>query len=146
MPPLYPNIVTVKSSAQIDDHIDTHLPSGWGIKDSYSTLELEEKGFAIAFEAQWYCRLPNQHLTVVKNSGFQLKTVRTLSELNRWVAAWGEADGVFNYSLLENNSIELVFDSTESITRVTAYGRQFSLADFSSHNRSEFFRSLQSKY
>ncbi len=112
MPPLYPNIITVKSGALVDDHIDTvgpNLRSGWGIKDSYSELELEGHGFALAFEAQWYCRLPNQHLTEMKNPDFQLKTVRTPSELNRWVAAWGEADGIFNFSLIENNAIELVY-------------------------------------
>ncbi len=118
MPPLYPNIVTLRSGALIEDHIDTigpHLPSGWAIKDSYSELELEGKGFALAFEAQWYWRLPNQHLTEVESPGFQVKTVRTTSELKRWVAAWGEADGIFNSSLLENNSIELIYVERDGV-------------------------------
>ncbi|MFK7853015.1 MAG: hypothetical protein AB8B79_02835 [Granulosicoccus sp.] len=112
MPPLYPNIVTLRSGAVIDKLIDTinpHLPSGWGIKDSYCELELEVKGFSLAFEAQWYCRLPNQHVTEEKSPNFQVKTVRTPSELDRWAAAWGEGGAIFNPSLLVNNSIELVY-------------------------------------
>ena len=112
MPPLYPNIVTLRSGALIDDQIDSispRLPSGLGIKDSYSDLALEGKGFAIALEAQWYRRLPNQDLMEKITSCFQLKTVQSPSDLSRWVAAWNEGHEVFNSSLLENTTIELVF-------------------------------------
>lgn len=112
MPPLYPNIVTLRSGTLIDEQIDaigTQLALGWGIKDSFSDLELEGKGFALAFEAHWYCRPPNQHFSELKSSGFQPESVHTQSELNRWVAAWGEGNGIFNASLLENKTIELLY-------------------------------------
>ncbi len=112
MPRYYPNIITLTMGARIDDLIDTiasQLPSGWGIKDSFSELELEEKGFGIAFEAQWYCRLPNQPASETNQSGSQFKTVQSASELNRWITAWGEGDGILNSTLLENNAIELIY-------------------------------------
>lgn len=112
MPRYYPNIITLTMGARIDDLIDTiasQLPSGWGIKDSFSELELEEKGSGIAFEAQWYCRLPNQPASETNQSGSQFKTVQSASELNRWITAWGEGDGILNSTLLENNAIELIY-------------------------------------
>lgn len=112
MPRHYPNVVTLINGALIDNQlhtIDPRLSPGWGIKDSYGEFELEDKGFTLAFEAKWYCRLPNQYLTKVECQGFQLKAVQTPSDLNRWVAAWGEGDGVFNVTLLENKTVELIY-------------------------------------
>ena len=42
-------------------------------------------------------------------SCLHLKTVQNPSDLSRWVAAWNEGHEVFNPSLLENTTIELVF-------------------------------------
>lgn len=112
MPPRYPNIVTLKSGSLIDEQIsaiDPRLPLGWAIKDSLGDLELEKGGFALAFKAHWYCRLPNQTMSEQLISRFSLSTVKTKFELNRWVTAWGEGNGIFNSSLLENDAIELLY-------------------------------------
>ena len=111
MPRFYPNIISLSADAPIDESInaiDPQLPSGWGIKDSYSDLVLDRKRFTVAFEAQWYCRLPNQHALKPENSGLQVSVVQTPSELNRWVTAWGEGEGILNATLLENKAVELV--------------------------------------
>ena len=111
MPPLYPNIISLKARALINDYIDTispQLPSGWGIKDSYGDLELEGEGFAVAFEAQWYCRLPNQGTAAVIKSDSLVNTVQPINELDQWIATWGEGDGILNSTLLENKAIKLV--------------------------------------
>lgn len=113
MPPFYPNIITLKSGSCVDDAIDSisaKLPSGWGIKDSYCELNLENKGFSCAFRSNWYCRLPgNNDVTGHLNPKYQLKKVKSHSELNQWIAAWGESDEVFNTSLLNNKSVEFVY-------------------------------------
>ncbi len=112
MPPLYPNIITLRSGDLIDEYINTidpHLSLGWGIKDSFSELNLNRNAFTPAFEANWFCRVPEQDVTETYSDGFYLKTVETQSDLDRWVAAWGEGEGIFNLSLLENTDIELIY-------------------------------------
>ena len=112
MPPFYPNIVTLESGVQIDEQIDTigpHLPLGWGIKDSFSELDLHTNGFVPAIDAYWFCRLPGQSPTLENESRCQLQTVQTKRELDRWVAAWGEGNRVFNLLLLENSAVNLFF-------------------------------------
>lgn len=44
MPPLYPNLITLKRGTQINGIIDSlnpRLPIRWGIKDSFSDLDIE---------------------------------------------------------------------------------------------------------
>lgn len=112
MHPLYPNVITLSPGALIDNQINTlnkHLPIGWGIKDSFNELQLDQNEFTMAFEANWYCRLPNEQSEINEDSGLQLRTVKTRYELNRWITSWGEANGVFNQSLIENSRIDLVY-------------------------------------
>lgn len=112
MPRFYPNIISLGADAPIDESINTidpQLPSGWGIKDSYCDLVLDRKRFTVAFEAQWYCRLPDQHALKPENSVSQVSVVQTPAELGRWIAAWGEGEGILNATLLENKAVELVF-------------------------------------
>lgn len=112
MPPFYPNIVTLRSGSRIVDSIDTinpNLPSGWGVKDSFSELDLKGKGFVLGFISHWYCRLPGNDVTDHSYLNRRLETVKNQSELNRWVSEWGESDEVFNFALLKNKSVELVY-------------------------------------
>ncbi len=111
MPPLYPNIITLRAGTQIDEQVTDirpQLPLDWAIKDSFSELELEGKGFALAFEAHWYCRVPNQNATIDTSPKLCVETVKTYAELNRWVTAWGGKEGIFNTLLPENSDIEPV--------------------------------------
>jgi len=112
MPRFYPNIVTLESSSLIDRHIDSVgllLPVGWGIKDSFGQLDLVSKGFTMAFDAHWYCCEPNHGMFDNQQEKFPVHAAKTHSELNRWVTAWGEGEGIFNSALLENDSIELLY-------------------------------------
>lgn len=112
MPRFYPNIVTLRSGDLIDELIDSigpRLTPGWGIKDSFSELDLDNKKFVLAFAAHWYCRVPDQDVTGEINQNIRIDTVKDQSELNRWVTAWGDGSGIFKSSLLENSSIELLY-------------------------------------
>ena len=112
MPPLYPNIITLEAEAEIHEFIDaieSRIPQGWGIKDSYAEFDLIGRGFKLAFKALWYYREPFQVIPDARAHGAQLKSVRTQSELDRWTTAWGEGKEIFKLSLLENTSIELVY-------------------------------------
>ncbi len=140
-PPRYPNIITIKRGSLVDEQINVvrpQLPLSWAIKDSFSELELKDDGFAIAFDAHWYCRMPNQKTSEKTTSDLHLETVKTQSELDQWVSAWGEEDGIFNLSLIENDAIELVYirregtivagmatnQSSDSIGISNAFGQQ----------------------
>ena len=112
MPPLYPNIVTLIRGAEIFDQIadiDSQLPAGWGIKDSFKELQLGSRGFAIGFEAYWFCRALPEQRTNETGADNQVTNVSSQSELARWEIAWGEETGVFKPRLLEDDDVELLY-------------------------------------
>jgi len=112
MPPLYPNIVTLDSDLDINqtiDQIDPLLPVGWGIKDSFKNLQLEKKGFAIAFDAFWYCLNPEKQSTIEKAVESQAKCATNEIDFGRWVKAWGQTAGVFRPSLLLDDTVKLLY-------------------------------------
>jgi hypothetical protein len=112
MPPLYPNIVTLHSDVEIYDQIgdiDPQLPTGWGIKDSFKELQLDDKGFAVAFEAFWYCRAPRELKPNEIGANTRVENVSSQSELERWENAWGEKPGIFKSLLLADDDVELVY-------------------------------------
>ncbi|MFK7859138.1 MAG: hypothetical protein AB8B64_09965 [Granulosicoccus sp.] len=140
MPPLYPNIITLRSGKLIDEQISavrSQLPLGWAIKDSFAELELKDKGFTHAFNAYWYCRTPHQNVIDEYNPVLHIETVKTRLELNAWVIAWGDSKRVFNDSLLENKAVELIYmtrngkvlaglatnHSSESVGMSNAFGK-----------------------
>lgn len=112
MPPFYPNIITLKKGSSVVDRaesINQNLPSGWAIKDSFSELDLQHTGFNPVFDAHWYCRLPNQDVTLTNTLPHNVTSVSTPSELSRWVNAWGDGTGIFKFPLLESRFIELIY-------------------------------------
>lgn len=112
MPSFYPNIVTLRRGVVVDkviDSISPQLSAGWGVKDSFGELNLESRGFKLAFEARWYCCLPGQNLIIENSQKIQVKRVKNQAELKRWVDAWGDGDGIFNPSLVRNSAIELLY-------------------------------------
>lgn len=112
MPPLYPNLVTLTRDVDVLERVaelDSGLPPGWGVKDSFKDLELGDQGFSVAFEALWYCRAPGENPTNGTATRISVENVTTQSELNRWEAAWGEQTEVFKPSLLSNDDVELVY-------------------------------------
>lgn len=112
MPPLYPNIVTLTSGVDLDEQInaiDSQLPVGWGIKDSYKELNLDGKGFAVAFEAHWYCLKPKRYGLGEKSPSIGVEAVTNQAELKRWATAWGEKSEIFKPPLLLDETVELVY-------------------------------------
>jgi hypothetical protein len=112
MPSFYPNIVTLRRDVVIDETIDrivANLPSGWGVKDSFSELSLEGMGFNLAFVAHWYRCLPNHCGNIDNLKNVRVKTVKSDTDLIRWVEAWGDGNEIFTPSLLKNCGIELLY-------------------------------------
>jgi len=112
MPQFYPNLITLDSGASVDEHIstiDSAAPRGWGIKDSYKELMLNDRGFKPVFEAVWYCRLSNQNHSWPKSNSPATKSVTEKASLERWASAWGEGPEIFKPTLLENHEVDLVY-------------------------------------
>jgi hypothetical protein len=94
-PRFYPNAVTlseaVGTAAQLErvrELVDTRVPGDWGVKDSFSALDLAPLGFEVLFEATWIYRpaslpRPGDDITEVRWA-----RVGGASELARWEAAW----------------------------------------------------------
>jgi hypothetical protein len=60
-PPFYPNIITLapgaeRAAAERIAELRGALPAGWGVKDSFSRLDLSAAGFSVLFEAEWLYR------------------------------------------------------------------------------------------
>ncbi len=131
MPPFYPNLVTVTKNADVSyelkaiNHQGLH---GWGIKDSYKTLDLTGHDFSVAFEAQWYGRPPGQSALIdasdkprtglrkFTSSESGVQQVMNPTQLVRWVEAWADSAMVFKDTLLSNRSVELLYTTEESET------------------------------
>lgn len=112
MPRFYPNVITLQRGMLIDELVDSiaaNLPAGWGVKDSFDELRLDVLGFKSAFQAHWYCRPPGNYETKYKESKFNIRTVNSEADLRNWVSGWGQGDGIFNSSIVADDSVELIY-------------------------------------
>lgn len=117
-PPFYPKAVTLGGAGQMAAHqecIEELLQeagkTGWGIKDSFRTLELDSLGFRVLFEAQWLYKPAAPATTDDNASGVNWQRVTTPSHLDEWEEAWrGEWDGgrIFLPSLLRNEDVAIL--------------------------------------
>ena len=120
VPRFYPNAGTLAESsprqfALIDELIAVRLPSGWALKDSFSMLELESRGFRTLFDAEWIY-LPVSRVKDIGSTraSARWEIVRTELALAEWESAWSEAAGdtskdrIFHPSLLENKDVAVV--------------------------------------
>ena len=63
-PRFYPNAVTLSrgdtasQQQRVAELVDAGLAGGWGVKDSFCTLDLGSLGFHVLFEARWISRKP----------------------------------------------------------------------------------------
>lgn len=114
MPPFYPNLVTLEPTNDTPKEIEIleeSLRTEWGVKDSFSSLKLDERGFSVLLGAEWYIREPaewNAQTTGVES----VQLVKTERQLSAWVDAWGETTAgstVFGGKLLEDESVELLY-------------------------------------
>ncbi|BCM93819.1 hypothetical protein IAD21_05710 [Abditibacteriota bacterium] len=102
-PPFYPNMVTLGGASESRIHqeyirelVQVGLPSEWGVKDSFRTLELEPLGFRELFVAGWLY-LPTA--TTVRESTspeVSWEVITTAAALEEWEKAWSGESGVRN--------------------------------------------------
>jgi hypothetical protein len=118
VPRFYPNAGTLaepspRQLALIDELIAAHLPPGWAVKDSFSMLDLESRGFRILFEAEWIY-LPVSRVKDSARTSARWEIMRTDIALAEWESAWREAaadtgeDRIFLPPLLENKDVAVV--------------------------------------
>lgn len=110
-PPFYPNVDTLTQagvSAQMDaiqELLAANLTDGWGVKDSFCTLDLAPLGFRLLFEAEWLWRPAD----FPAPSGEPWTIIQTPEALRSWEAAWRGPDdpplNLFLPALLENPDI-----------------------------------------
>jgi len=60
-PPYYPNLITLapgveREAARRIGELRGALPAGWGVKDSFRSLDLSAAGFTVLIEAEWLYR------------------------------------------------------------------------------------------
>ena len=95
VPRFYPNAVTLSTQGStaaqltaIQDLVATDLPGGWGVKDSFCSLDLTALGFQPLFEAMWLWHAPFQPLPERAASGLHWTQIQKAPELARWETAW----------------------------------------------------------
>ena len=120
VPRFYPNAVTLAEPGErqlelIDELIASGLPAGWAVKDSFSMLDLEPRGFQMLFAAEWIhlaVSALRDIATAVKVDRWEV--VRSDRALAQWESAWSRAGGdaggerIFEPLLLADRDIVLV--------------------------------------
>lgn len=112
-PRYYPNIITrgPGEQAQVCKAIELLrslcIPKGWGIKDSFADLELEDLGFETVIYGSWFGGIPN----APQKPPEHWKKAQSINELRSWKAAWGEESDVHTLpdALLNDSRIEFWF-------------------------------------
>jgi hypothetical protein len=118
VPRFYPNAGTLaepspRQLALIDELIAARLPSGWAIKDSFSMLDLESRGFRMLFDAEWIY-LPVSRIKDVARTSARWEIMRNDLALAEWESAWSRSAGdtsedrIFLPSILENKDVAVV--------------------------------------
>jgi hypothetical protein len=120
VPRFYPNAGTLaepspRQLALIDELIAARLPPGWAVKDSFSMLDLESRGFRILFDAEWiYLPVSRVKYIGATRTSARWEIVRTDLALAEWESAWSEAAGdtgkdrIFLPPLLENRDVAMI--------------------------------------
>ena len=118
--PLYPNFITLTAGgvdtqlAAIEAALNTGRPSRWFVKDSFNQLPLQELGFSVLFDAEWFVLAPPD-----VNTSREVLTHRaqTDDELRQWESAWGQTpadwpygDRVFAPALLSDPRVAFLFE------------------------------------
>lgn len=113
-PPFYPDAITLTGAETADEQqeaiavLTRSRPGGWGIKDSYSALDLASQGFSLLFEAEWIGLDADDHLSD-DGAGLSWKRIETAGELAAWEAAWAggepQATPIFAEPLLHRPEI-----------------------------------------
>jgi hypothetical protein len=120
VPRFYPNAGTLAEPSQqqldlIDELIAARPPRGWAVKDSFSMLDLESRGFRMLFDAEWiYLPVSRVKDIVAAEKSTEWEVVRNDLALAEWESAWSRSAGdtgedrIFLASLLENRDVAVV--------------------------------------
>jgi hypothetical protein len=100
----------------------------WTIKDSFKCLDLEPYGFSKLFDAKWLHLEKKSFIPISDLSNYEFKSARTREDLDQWIIDWGEGkeigEQIFNSSLLDNPSVELVsFQNPSGNTEVVSLNK-----------------------
>lgn len=93
-PPFYPNAITLVRDAvteqrkSIQKMLADGLGYGWGIKDSYASLDLSDFGFQTLFHAEWILLPASDVLPVADLAGVYWRKITNEVELAHWELAW----------------------------------------------------------
>jgi hypothetical protein len=118
VPRFYPNAGTLAESsprqlALIDELIAARRQLGWAVKDSFSILDLDSRGFRKLFDAEWIY-LPCSRMKDIARTSERWEIVRNDLALAEWESAWSNAAGdtskdrIFLPSLLDNKEVAVV--------------------------------------
>jgi hypothetical protein len=95
VPRFYPNAVTLSANsgvadqlAAIRDLVATAPLVSFGVKDSFTTLDLAPLAFHVLFEAQWLWRAGSRPPPARLDTGLSCTTIQKPADLIRWEAAW----------------------------------------------------------
>ena len=114
MPPYYPNLITTLPNLDISNHIEQLkdvLSPGWGIKDSYSKLDLGTCGFKVAVSGCWFSVLASANTQYSYSDDSSVEIVRNGVDFRRWITAWDSAmdEKIFPQDSWRSKELEFVF-------------------------------------
>jgi len=99
-PPLYPRAVTLAPALDVGAQQRlARLEDGDAVKDSFAALPLD--GFDLLFDGTWFWRPPT-------DGGPAPVAVRGETAFARWIAAWGEGEGILPPALLRDPSVAVL--------------------------------------
>lgn len=109
-PRFYPNIISTEPGAQaqvceaIERLRSLGIPKGWGIKDSFSDLALDDLGFETVITGNWFGGVPNMPSESLEH----WKKALSVIELRDWETAWGGDNDIHTFpdALIKDNRIE----------------------------------------
>lgn len=120
VPRFYPNAGTLAEPSQtqfdlIDELIAARLPPGGAVKDSFSMLDLESRGFRMLFDAEWiYLPISRMKDIASKGTSSRWEIVRNELALAEWESAWSRSiddvgkERVFLPALLANKDVAVI--------------------------------------
>ena len=120
VPRFYPNAGTLAEPSQrqlalIDELTAARLPPGWAVKDSFSMLDLEPRGFRMLFAAEWiYLPVSRVEEIISARTSARWEIVGNALALTEWESAWTRSAGdtsedrIFLPPLLENKDVAVV--------------------------------------
>lgn len=119
MPPYYPNLITTLPNLDISNHIERLkelLSPGWGIKDSFSNLDLASSGFRVAVSGCWFSIQRGEVTPYSLSDACSVRRVQSGVDFKRWITAWDSTmDGkIFPQDCWRSKDLEFVFVESEN--------------------------------